>query len=85
MTQFTEYIKLTHLVYQSNKEIFRVRRLNSSNDLFKERPHMVNLINTLIHYLSISNDNDPIKRYCQTEFKNQWKEKYFQLTGKIPF
>ena len=46
---------------------------------------MVNLINTLISYLSISNDNDPIKRYCQTEYKTKWKEKYFELTGKIPF
>ena len=46
---------------------------------------MVNLINTLISYLSISNDNDPIKRYCQTEYKTTWKEKYFELTGKVPF
>ena len=43
---------------------------------------MVHLINTLINYLSISYDNDPIKRYCQTEFKKEWKAKYFQLTGK---
>ena len=45
---------------------------------------MVNLINTLIRYLSISNGNDPIKRYCQTEFKETWQDKYFELTGKLP-
>jgi len=46
---------------------------------------MVNLINTLISYLSISYDNDPIKRYCQTEFKKNWKSKYTELTGKLPY
>ena len=43
---------------------------------------MVAIINAFINYLSISNSNDPIKRYCQTEFKKEWKRKYFELTGK---
>ena len=45
---------------------------------------MVNLINTLIRYLSISNGNDPNKRYCQAEFKKNWQSKYTELTGKLP-
>ena len=39
---------------------------------------------SVIHYLSISYDNDPIKRYCQTEYKDNWKEKYYNITGKTP-
>ena len=46
---------------------------------------MVNLINTLIKYLSFSSSNDPIKRYCQTEFKETWQDKYIELTGKLPY
>ena len=44
---------------------------------------MVNLLNTVINYLFIANSNDPIRQYCQTEYKKNWKEKYYQLTGKI--
>lgn len=43
---------------------------------------MVTIINALIDYLSISYSNDPIKQYCQTEYKKDWKRKYFELTGK---
>ena len=30
----------------------------------------------------ISNSNDPIRQYCQTEFKKDWKEQYYKLTGR---
>ena len=43
---------------------------------------MVAIINALIDYLFISYSNDPIKQYCQTEYKKDWKRKYFELTGK---
>ena len=40
------------------------------------------VIQAAIDYLSISYNNDPIRQYCQTEFKDNWKEKYYELTGK---
>ena len=44
------------------------------------------LLTTIIsagsNYYFISNRNDPIRQYCQTEFKNEWKTKYYELTGK---
>ena len=43
---------------------------------------MLKIIETAINYLFISHANDPIRQYCQTEFKNEWKTKYYELTGK---
>ena len=44
------------------------------------------LLSTIIkagsNYMFISNAHDPIRQYCQTEFKNEWKTKYYELTGK---
>ena len=44
------------------------------------------LLSTIIKagssYYFISNRNDPIRQYCQTEFKENWKAKYYELTGK---
>ena len=44
------------------------------------------LLSTIIKagnsYMFISNANDPIRQYCQTEFKKDWKIKYYELTGK---
>ena len=44
------------------------------------------LLSTIIKagtsYMFISNAHDPIRQYCQTEFKDNWKEKYYELTGK---
>ena len=33
-------------------------------------------------YHFISSRHDPIRQYCQTEFKEDWKRKYYELTGK---
>ena len=43
---------------------------------------MFKLFETAINYLFIANHNDPIRQYCQTEFKENWKSKYYELTGK---
>ena len=43
---------------------------------------MFKIIETAINYLFIANHNDPIRQYCQTEFKENWKAKYYELTGK---
>ena len=43
---------------------------------------MFKIIETAINYLFISHHNDPIRQYCQTEFKENWKAKYYELTGK---
>jgi hypothetical protein len=43
---------------------------------------MLKIIETAINYLFISHANDPIRQYCQTEFKKDWKEQYYKLTGK---
>lgn len=45
---------------------------------------MVNFFNTFFRYLSIGNHNDPIKRYCQIEYQDNWKEKYYAFTGRTP-
>ena len=47
-----------------------------------ERNSMFKLFETAINYLFIANHNDPIRQYCQTEFKENWKSKYYELTGK---
>ena len=43
---------------------------------------MFKIFETAINYLFISHHNDPIRQYCQTEFKENWKAKYYELTGK---
>ena len=43
---------------------------------------MLNIIDAITNFLSIGHSNDPIRQYCQTEFKDNWKEKYYELTGK---
>ena len=45
---------------------------------------MFKIIDTIFSYLLIGNDDDPIRRYCQTEYKDNWQEKYYYLTGKHP-
>ena len=44
------------------------------------------LLTTIIsagsNYYFISSRKDPIRQYCQTEFKKDWKIKYYELTGK---
>ena len=43
---------------------------------------MFKVLEAAINYLFIANHNDPIRQYCQTEFKEDWKEQYYKLTGK---
>ena len=43
---------------------------------------MLNIIDAITNFLSIGHSNDPIKQYCQTEFKKDWKEQYYKLTGR---
>ena len=43
---------------------------------------MFKVLEAAINYLFIAHSNDPIRQYCQTEYKKNWKEKYYQLTGK---
>ena len=43
---------------------------------------MPKIIKSAFHYLFLSNVNDPIRQYCKTEFKKDWKSKYFELTGR---
>ena len=43
---------------------------------------MFKVLEAAITYLFIANHNDPIRQYCQTEFKKDWKEQYYKLTGK---
>jgi|TARA_B110000263_G_scaffold237033_1_gene236932 hypothetical protein len=43
---------------------------------------MFKIIESVFGYLFTGHDDDPIRRYCQTEFKDNWKEKYYSLTGK---
>ena len=43
---------------------------------------LTNIISAGSNYYFISSRNDPIRQYCQTEFKNEWKTKYYELTGK---
>ena len=41
-----------------------------------------NIISAGSNYYFISSRHDPIRQYCQTEFKKEWKAKYYELTGK---
>jgi len=51
--------------------------------MFKSIEKMLTTIITAgNNYMFISNSNDPIRQYCQTEFKDNWKEKYYELTGR---
>ena len=43
---------------------------------------LTNIISAGSNYYFISNRNDPIRQYCQTEYKKDWKRKYYELTGK---
>jgi hypothetical protein len=43
---------------------------------------MFKIIESVFNYLFSNNDDDPIKRFCQNEYKDNWKEKYYSLTGK---
>jgi len=45
---------------------------------------MFKIIESIFNYLTISNDSDPLKRYCQVEHRENWQEKYYQLTGRHP-
>ena len=45
---------------------------------------MFKVIESVFNYLFTSDSDDPIKRYCQTEYKDNWKEKYYSLTGRFP-
>ena len=45
---------------------------------------MFKVIESVFNYLFTSNSDDPIQRYCQTEYKDNWKEKYYNITGRFP-
>ena len=43
---------------------------------------MLSFYESLVGFITIGRSNDPIRQYCQTEFKKDWKRKYYELTGK---
>ena len=45
---------------------------------------MFKIIESIFDYLFNNTADDPIQRYCQTEYKDNWKEKYYNITGKTP-
>ena len=57
--------------------------MNERNTLFKAIELLLtNIISAGSNYYFISSRNDPIRQYCQTEYKKDWKRKYYELTGK---
>ena len=57
--------------------------MNERNTMFKAiETLLTNIISAGSNYYFISNRNAPIRQYCQTEFKDEWKTKYYELTGK---
>jgi hypothetical protein len=43
---------------------------------------MFKIIESVFNYFFAGEYDDSIKRYCQNEYKDNWKEKYYSLTGK---
>ncbi len=57
--------------------------MNERNTMFKAIELLLtNIISAGSNYYFISSRNDPIRQYCQTEYKKDWKRKYYELTGK---
>ena len=57
--------------------------MNERNTMFKAIELLLtNIISAGSNYYFISSRNEPIRQYCQTEYKKDWKRKYYELTGK---